>query len=359
MQRFVLLAICFLLSFCLNAQNLISNPSFSEHNDLNNYLYSNHAIGWSDARGTPDCPVSEEKAVGIILYKHKWNELISSELIQKLKKDVTYCISLDVKYQSRSSYSTSDFGIMLTKKPYNPKNDFHPQLSNDSSNILNDTLWKRLEWQYTATGNEKYITIGNFKTPSSTNVRTTTGEEAIDIHKPNPLFEFLMAYYLIDNIYLFECDNPPAIIISNVRNNTPEDSIQTVDKIIIKENTPVVFEINEKYILDDVLFDFNKSTLNEFATSYLVSVVDFLKMDSKLKIELIGYTDNIGTIGYNTKLSEQRAHSVANFLLNEGIENERIESFGVGSSNPRADNKTDEGRKKNRRVEFQFIKKDN
>jgi outer membrane protein OmpA-like peptidoglycan-associated protein len=69
-------------------------------------------------------------------------------------------------------------------------------------------------------------------------------------------------------------------------------------------------------------------------------------------LEIIGHTDNIGSEFYNLELSKKRAKSVANFLIAEGIDSKRIKYQGKGMTYPKADNSTQEGRDKNRRVEF-------
>jgi len=69
----------------------------------------------------------------------------------------------------------------------------------------------------------------------------------------------------------------------------------------------------------------------------------------------VGHTDAVGTDGYNQKLSIRRADAVKNFLVSKGIEKNRIYTEGKGEKQPVADNKTSEGRAKNRRVEVEVV----
>ena len=69
-------------------------------------------------------------------------------------------------------------------------------------------------------------------------------------------------------------------------------------------------------------------------------------------MHLIGYTDNIGTIDYNQKLSEQRAKAVKNLLIEYGVNEDRINYIGNNYDNPLASNETEHGRSRNRRVEI-------
>ena len=75
-----------------------------------------------------------------------------------------------------------------------------------------------------------------------------------------------------------------------------------------------------------------------------------------MKIEIHGYTDNIGDSEYNLKLSEQRAESVKNWFSKKGINSERIFIKGFGEVNPIGDNETEEGQIKNRRIEIIKLK---
>ncbi len=106
-------------------------------------------------------------------------------------------------------------------------------------------------------------------------------------------------------------------------------------------------------IPERVLFDFNKFFLKPEAREALHLVAQILKEDPGKKILVVGYTDNIGSDEYNLRLSLQRAQSVADYLIYvEGIENHRMKIEGRGKSDPIADNSTEEGRAKNRRVEI-------
>ncbi|CKS36101.1 outer membrane protein OmpA [Mycobacterium tuberculosis] len=69
----------------------------------------------------------------------------------------------------------------------------------------------------------------------------------------------------------------------------------------------------------------------------------------------VGHTDSIGTVAYNQRLSVRRAEAVKAFLVSKGIERNRVYTEGKGKSQPVADNKTKEGRAKNRRVEIEVV----
>lgn len=102
----------------------------------------------------------------------------------------------------------------------------------------------------------------------------------------------------------------------------------------------------------DVLFAFNKSDLSPSAKSQLDSVMFKLQLADVVSIKVVGHTDGVGSDEYNQALSERRASSVAAYLLSQGIAPSKLTSEGKGESQPVADNDTDEGRAKNRRVEL-------
>jgi len=104
--------------------------------------------------------------------------------------------------------------------------------------------------------------------------------------------------------------------------------------------------------LTGLLFDFNKATLKPESDGVLQNVLALLTKDPPLKLEVQGHTDNVGDSKYNQTLSEQRAAAVVTWLSQHGIAAGRLSSSGYGMTRPVADNKTDDGRAKNRRVEI-------
>jgi len=111
-------------------------------------------------------------------------------------------------------------------------------------------------------------------------------------------------------------------------------------------------KVERTIILDDVLFDFDKSNVKPEAAAILDRLVAFMKENSDKKANLSGHTDNVGTDAYNQALSERRVSSVKDYVVGKGVDGGRVSGQGFGESKPIADNKTAEGRSKNRRVEI-------
>ena len=100
-----------------------------------------------------------------------------------------------------------------------------------------------------------------------------------------------------------------------------------------------------------VLFDFDKSTINEAAAKELIELSIFLNLNKDKRVVLAGHTDSVGTEAYNMKLSQRRAESARAYLSEKmGIDKSRITLSWFGKSDPVASNQTEEGRMKNRRV---------
>ena len=104
--------------------------------------------------------------------------------------------------------------------------------------------------------------------------------------------------------------------------------------------------------MSDVLFDFNKYTLKPEAREKLAKVSGILLAYPNLKLQVEGYTDNIGSDEYNQKLSEQRADGVRDYLVSQSVSDNNITAQGYGKTHPIADNSTNSGRAQNRRVEL-------
>lgn len=114
----------------------------------------------------------------------------------------------------------------------------------------------------------------------------------------------------------------------------------------------VVFKEDKIEILQQVHFEFGKATILGDSFSLLDQVVDAIVTNNVKRIRVEGHTDNKGGKEKNQKLSEDRARSVADYLISKGIDKARLESVGYGDTRPVAPNLTAKGRELNRRVEF-------
>lgn len=142
--------------------------------------------------------------------------------------------------------------------------------------------------------------------------------------------------------YLFYSDN------YSLKEKAPDSTYE--------KNIPLQpIEVNAAIVLRNIFFDVNKFELKPESQVELDRIVQLLKDNPTLRIQLEGHTDNAGNAGDNLKLSENRARAVVNYLIGKGIASTRLLAKGFGATRPVADNKNEEGRAKNRRTELKVI----
>ena len=151
--------------------------------------------------------------------------------------------------------------------------------------------------------------------------------------------------------------------------NSPNDVDDDIDAManpdLCLSKPPVVvepppIEVNVPVVLDNVLYAFNKATLQPASYPALDKLVKLMEDNPGMAIELSSHTDNIGSDKYNQALSLKRAASCVQYLVLKGIDKARIETKGYGESQPVAPNSKNgkdnpEGRKQNRRTEFKIL----
>ncbi len=114
-------------------------------------------------------------------------------------------------------------------------------------------------------------------------------------------------------------------------------------------------EVNATIVLNNVFFDVNKFDLKPESQVELSKIIQLLKDNTSLKIQISGHTDNIGKPADNLALSNNRAKAVVNYLIANGIATQWLIAKGFGETQPVADNKNEEGRAKNRRTEMKVV----
>ena len=115
---------------------------------------------------------------------------------------------------------------------------------------------------------------------------------------------------------------------------------------VVKSGSVAVYGIN---------FDTGKATLQAGSDQVLGEIVKLLKEHDDWRFEVQGHTDNVGAKGANLTLSDQRARAVVTWLTQNGVSPPRLVAKGYGDTKPVADNASDEGRAKNRRVELKKL----
>jgi outer membrane protein OmpA-like peptidoglycan-associated protein/tetratricopeptide (TPR) repeat protein len=200
--------------------------------------------------------------------------------------------------------------------------------------IVTDALTKQtLEAEIILIDNVKNLEIASFKSNSKTGKYLVTLPSGVNY-----------GIAVKKDGYLFHSENfdIPATA-----------SYQEVVKDIELKNITV----GNKIVLKNIFFDFDRATLRTESTAELERLTKLLNDVPTLKIEISGHTDNKGAAQYNQTLSENRAKSVVEYLIQKGIDKNRLEYKGYGLTQPIAGNETDEGRQLNRRTEFKILSK--
>lgn len=186
--------------------------------------------------------------------------------------------------------------------------------------------WQRIVDTVRATGEERFLILGNFRSDSLTAFRASRKD-------PLPF-----SYYYIDDVSLVK---KPPYLVATVQ---PEDlaDLRPEEGMLVR--------------LKDIHFESGKADILTSSEVELQKLLGLLKAYPRMAIRIVGHTDHQGGDEYNLELSKRRAHAVADYLKAEGIAAERLEWSGRGSRQPAATNASAEGRRINRRVEFLVLR---
>ena len=135
---------------------------------------------------------------------------------------------------------------------------------------------------------------------------------------------------------------------SNEYSLNPNDSVINIQIVLNR------LKIGNKIKLQNIYFDFDEFSLTEESYTQIKKIVDYLKINNSLSIEIGGHTDNLGTREYNYNLSLNRAKAVFNSLIQNGIDSRRISYFGYGYDYPISTKNDDQSRTLNRRTEIKI-----
>ncbi len=276
-------------------------------------------------------------------FQKRYKEFLQVKLAEPLHRGTVYEFSMHIRLAFWSNAVLRSFGVLFSKAGYAKQADAV------KANIIDSVakkggLFKAHEWFtirgfYKADGGEKYITIGNFSPKIKKEM------VRMNIFKVG----YKEAYYFVDDIKLvkskeFEEKVEVEIVGPNYH---AEDSTLMVNQDV---------KVGDKISLNNIFFDNGRYYLLPESYIELNKLVQYLLKNPTVEIQINGHSDSGGLKYKNQKMSELRAREVFEYLIKKGVQN-KMYFKGYGSSQPVASNDTDEGKAKNRRVEFQIIKK--
>lgn len=286
---------------------------------------------------------------GFALYKESepYSEYIQGKLIKPLIRGQKYCIKVSIALPSYSGYYVNHLGFHLSSGliSTNESNEssFIPQVMLSTLAVDNKRFITLCD-DFIAAGGEQFITIGRFTSPDKLEIfrRENIPQSQFGIDKS--------AYYFLDNIYLYEIhDTLECFCESSI---IPHDPIKTVQyKYLITETDLKKLRQGNSIILKNVNFDFDSYRLLPDADTVLKTLYSYLRDNPDIRITISGHTDDTGTEDYNHVLSVNRAKSVRNWLINNGIDSTRLQFAGFGKSIPLVKENDEKSRALNRRVE--------
>ncbi|MCB9262845.1 MAG: OmpA family protein [Flavobacteriales bacterium] len=332
--------------------NLVDNAMFEKHPLLAESRASieNEVTAWKPASPTPDFFYSEDcksgtGCVGFRVYSLVRDiEYLQNRLVKPLKKDSVYCFSLYVKLANQCALTSNGLGIHFSKKPIKSINeviDKQPNLLLNESYLPYKSKWMLLQCQYKAQGGEKYLTIGSFKHLRDISLTPVKGYQ----HE---------AYYIMDDLVLLPISDSTECTCNLNEKPAPKPLVIYDTLSSLLQDEPLA---GDKFVLENIYFENDEFQLLPQSMPALVKLKNMLIQYPTMRIEIAGHTSNTGGYDHNLELSYNRAKSVKQFLIMQGIAADRLRIKGYADTEPIASNDTPEGQAKNRRVEVEIIKR--
>ena len=369
LMKWSIIALLVLFAFTGSTQNRVPNPSFEGVRNLpikpnlrksvrfekySGYIsYVSNLSDWlAGTEATPDlrihdpdgCKAAEKRfgicdkartgnnCVGIITFmEHRQTPIYREYLQVKLKETIQAGVPTHVSFWAMKERDAqlvcNQLGAYFSRRKVTGRIldnlKLKPQVVSDTVVNRNVDQWVLLQASFIPKDTFNYLLIGNFADNTATQVMPFDEYKGSKYIKP-------YAYYLIDDVRVWQDGD---------------------------EQAPLVFEDQElqpsvPLELSDIVFDYDSDVLLPISFVILDKLVGWLKKNDTLSIQILGHTDDQGATYYNQNLSEARAAAVVQYLIAQGIEATRLSSQGYGETRPVANNETEDGRQRNRRVEI-------
>ncbi|MEL6866417.1 MAG: OmpA family protein [Bacteroidota bacterium] len=343
-KRFISTYCTLLLVISLNAQNIVPNPGFEDHEYLPTVMCKTglefeRAVKWwtvpneastdlisprLNSRNLKACEArSGKNMAGIVINGDFWSEYVGVKLREPLRPGhqyyVEYWLSMPRFYSKRNpvpTYLNDHFGVRFDRRLYKHDKriwERQPQVPASDQVFVEPEKWTKITATFTAQEAHTHMYIGQFWDS-----------------KTQP--ELAIGYYFVDDVYV-EAFKSSAVDYVPSRYYQIQGDVASV-------------------IMENIYFETDRYELLEESYQELDKLVNILQKNPNLEINIHGHTDAQGSEMHNDQLSDNRAKAVREYLMSNGIAESRLQSKGFGYSKPVADNTTEKGRQENRRVEF-------
>lgn len=282
-----------------------------------------------------------------------------------LKKGLTYCIEFSVSLSESSKFASNNIGILFSKET--PGTGGAGAIFNSSDHVVKGQLnkvytgffgWEKVCNIYTAKGDEKFITVGNF----DHNDRTKF--EQLKKPKDSETEQVQHAYYYIDNISIRQIDNATEC---KCYNNKPPKVSDSFSTLLYTCNPEFTDKMTKDQFIEQhtVFFRAGKASLSENGKEMMNYVISEMKNNPSMKIEIIGHNDALEDKAGEEDpdfedMARKRVAAVVKYFVGQGIEEERLIKTYKGATVQNAEIAEDDDQEtkdaKNRRVNFKIVK---
>ncbi len=379
----LLLSLFVLSAATLHAQgdkNLVKNPDFElVTGKLKKAKQIGMAADWSSPTGVPadlysktvkelpasapqntyghEMPLSGNNYAGLVFFGYgdkTPRTYITTELTSSLKAGTRYCVKFNVSLADNSKYAVNNIGAHLSKKPFSFDDKRSLMAETHVRQVHNRVYSATYGWEpvcgvFTASGGEKYITIGNFAPTRETR------SEKITRPKGNNTPQLPIAYYYVDDVAVFQLDSLPECECE--RNKLEKAEVIYSEQYASNKE----FSLEESITHQTAYFEHLSADINSNAMDNINRLIDLLNENPEAVIEVHAHSDKSETalVARNEEAKEmarKRGESVIRQLEKGGIASDRLMLIVHDDAKPISRSETEVEKAQNRRVDFKLRK---
>lgn len=391
----LLLLVCF--TDLVSAQNLVVNGDFEQPGKDPNHQWTQpmgEFFHYEMDTGHTGKARSGLYYNGICMYEGMPSEYLHIQLAEQLRTGQEYCVQMHARLHPGKARKPENFKAVELSFSTRHLDVTSPVVDERKPDVIlplnldsNLFEWQLLEATYTARGNEKYLTIGNFFESEQTIEVVETPVAATQLYAMNALYfggqaaknqkqskkkqkEFREQMKSLNNSQKAPPPQVKTVKKSSYQYRTGDEYFAvryyfdevciapiTTDKecTCLPEAPVVAYAVGDKIELRNIFFETGKWDLLPLSHEELDKLLQIMNNHPSMVIQINGHTDNRGTTTFNDLLSHNRAEAVADYLFENEIAKSRVKFNGFGPQQPIATNETAEGRSRNRRVEFEIL----